>query len=198
MMDIKNFYDKNEIRYYLRAPFNLDGRTIATNGHILISCPEDQTYDDIENGRQFNIILDNFDGAKFQPIPDVTLPDIKKCKYCKGTKKATISDCYECYGEGVVNAETKYNTYYDLDCQTCDGTGEIIENIGGDDNCMACNATGLSLSDQPVKVGNMSFNAFYLRIIIDEPGIEICLLKDKSMMLFRFGEYFGVLMGMRV
>ncbi len=41
MIDINQFCGKDDIRSHLNAPFIVDGRIVATNGHVIIVMPND-------------------------------------------------------------------------------------------------------------------------------------------------------------
>lgn len=75
-MDINKFIDPNDVRDYLRKPFNLNDRTIATNGWMLISSPIIKGLEDCPEKLVKNIteILDSVQQSEFKPMPKLAPP----------------------------------------------------------------------------------------------------------------------------
>jgi hypothetical protein len=48
MININEWCGKNDVRDYLNQPFNLSGKTVATNGHVLIAVDQRQEYKPLE------------------------------------------------------------------------------------------------------------------------------------------------------
>jgi len=147
-MDINDFFDCDEIRDYMREPFNIGDRTIATDGHSILSQPKIGDYQDCKSSflPTINNILNDVNRASFSRLNKFDDPPEQiVCEKCKGTKKASVKKCHECDGDGYVDAETDYNTYSDLVCISCNGNGEIIDNNSNDD-CNYCQGTGKSHS----------------------------------------------------
>lgn len=201
-MDIKDFYNPVEGREYCRAPFNFNGRTIATNGVSLLSMPLNEEYQaKPPHGQTLEVItkiMNDIDSAIFKPMPLLDMPDKVICSWCKGNKKASRVGCIECQGEGEVDAETDYNTYYSLECKSCDGDGYKID-TNSEDDCQHCNGTGSVFErPTPVLVDNINVDVTILSTIINSENLEISVQPDKYMLLFRSGDFNGAIMGMRV
>lgn len=200
-MNIKDFLGSDDWRPIYKAPFNFEGRTIATNGHALLSVPIQEGIKDLEGPISGGVkqVLNNLESAVFSPLPDdIELPTTTECPECKGMKKAVVEMCDECDGEGEVDAETDYNTYPGLECKSCKGEGRSIK-PGGEDDCSRCLGAGeIYPPHAPIAIGGMHVNACLLKKIIDAKDLVISPLPKDNMLLFKAGDYEGVLMGMKV
>ncbi len=110
-MDIKDFFDTCHAREYLRSPFNLGDRTIATDGYAMISIPRDDKYEEreIPIDNSINEILGLFEKGHFGDLPELELEAPVMCWICSGTGKLTNNDCPECC------------------CSECNGEGKVIK-----------------------------------------------------------------------
>lgn len=197
MMDICDFYDCDETREYLRKPFILDVNTVATNGKALVFMPKVGKYQPLENILLIHKILEFREKIKLavlKPMPNVTMPDLIKCAVCQGSGNSIRSTCPECGGNGVVDAETDFSTYYELECRTCDGDGyEITSGLGK--GCLDCHNSGYVLPRHfPIKIDGTHVYAELLKKIINAPNIMI--KGDGEFLIFKSGENSGILMGM--
>ena len=198
-MDINKFVDKDDYREWLRAPFNVDGRTCATNGQIFLSMPQYGNFDDgVESiAKGVRGILDDMKGVEFKPLGSFEIPAKEVCNTCKGTCKAVREKCHECDGDGEVDAETDYNTYYGLECKSCDGRGHTLIR-GGDENCPDCGGLGERYNyPVPISVEGMLVDLKYLSLLTGEDGVEVGKIDGKDILAFRSGDQIGVIMGMR-
>ena len=197
-LDIEHFYDPNDSRSYLTRPFDLNGRTVACNGHIFVSMPERGNYEQCpeEYAAKFSPLIIKSLAGEFVPPPvNLVFPETKDCPYCLGVGKSSQKNCLECEGEGSVFWNSGFNDY-EAECQTCDGDGVIIT-VGGDQTCSGCMGTGKVYAlDSHVEVFWLWINPKYLKLIIDEPGLEIAADKEQNKLAFRAGENFGLIMGM--
>ena len=197
-MDITNWCGTNDIREYIRTPFNIGDRTMASNGHVLISIPKNKNYAAPKKSSFVKTIegLLDIDKTNLQPFPaDVVLPDLKECPVCAGTKKASQKTCDECDGEGEVDAETAYNTY-EVECKSCNGEGGRITR-GGDDDCFECHGVGrVAPNDSTVKIYDITLDAKYVALIKDMPDLQI--KTSENYLYFQSGENEGLIMGLRV
>jgi hypothetical protein len=122
---LNNFCSQDELRPWMKHPFNAFGKTLATNGWVLIATPKISEY------------LDNTDKIKnvypvvhnMQKIYDVATLETALAKFpTEDEFDSVISKCNACNGDGVVDFEFSYNgkTYeIEEDCPVCDGEGEI-------------------------------------------------------------------------
>ena len=202
-MDIIKFTAPHHIMEFLRQPFNMHGKTYATNGVMMIESPLAGDYPPMpaERLETFKMILESMQDVKYKPFEPIrvaiTPPDPNPCRPCNGTGKAAKSECKECEGVGEVDAETDYNTYHDLECKSCNGDGYIIQ-LSSSDKCEDCGGSGESEHTPiPVKIDGVNINYFLLRMI-DEPGTEVARIPAKNMLAFRSGDQRGVIMGMWV
>ncbi|PHS71964.1 MAG: hypothetical protein COB22_05980 [Cycloclasticus sp.] len=196
-MNIEDFYDADERRPDLRKPFIVDGRTIASNGHILMSAALNKQYDGAgdEQAKRIRSILSGLDGKQFGPMPKITLPDPTECFICAGAGKSSKKDCEECVGEGDVYFYNGFNNY-ECECDSCGGDGfNYCQST--DEDCFKCRGEGVIYGwrDAPVVLG-VKVNANYLRLIIDAPNLEVFADIEKKMLAFRSGDDYGLIMGL--
>jgi len=197
-LNIEHFCDPNDSRIYLSKPFQLNGRTIACNGHIFLSMPEHGNYEQFPNEylSKFLPVIENFRQGKFVPVPDnLIFPEVKDCPYCHGVGKSSQKDCRECEGAGEVCWNSGFHDY-EAECQGCNADGIIIT-VGGDQTCSGCMGTGVVYGlDSHVDVLGLWINPKYLKLIIEEPGLEVSPDKEQHKLAFRVGENFGLIMGL--
>jgi len=201
-MDIKGFYNPGDCREYFTKPFIFGGRTIAMTTCTLLSMPVSKKYNPLNAGalnadslKKLTELLARFESAIYQPLNDeLEKIEIIECTTCNGTKKSSSVVCCECDGEGEVDAETDYNTYYGLDCKGCDGDGKLIS-AGGDEDCQTCKGTGQAVdTTKPINILGVKINPLLLKPLVNENDIEIAVVD--GMMLFKQREYEGIIMGL--
>lgn len=173
-MDLQKFCSKDIFRpHWALGPFNQNGRTYATDGHVLVSVPlrDDVTDDDVDRPNMVEMF------AKFCPGEWFAVPAVQLeiCEHCKG--KVVNYSCHECGGSGTAKPETKYYVY-EIECESCDGEGEVA-------CCPYCNMTGF---DAPglVPIGGAYFKANLLDLIKDLPGVEISPTGPETPAFLRF------------
>jgi len=199
IIKIENYFNPSDIRPDFRSPFNYNGRTIATDGRALLSVPINDRFNDHSGklNKKLNEIFTAIREADFKPIPKLEMPEPTNCKCCKGSGRAQRNKCPECDGEGEVDAETDYNTYYGLECITCKGDGHVVS-LESNDDCPECRGKGkLIKSDIPIHIKGMHVSMGLLEKILKADGIEIAANPTKSMLLFKGGEAEGALMSNR-
>ena len=183
-------------REHLCTPFNFNGRSMATNGHLLISAPEIAGLDDIAERIKDRVgMLLNTEGD-FEPIPpDLELPDTAPCAACHSSGKVSWIEREECDGEGEALAENDYNEYC-VDCKSCGGEGG--KKIAGDDiRCERCHGTGNCYPfDAIVTICGVTVAPHYAKQVLAFPDLE-GFGKDDAL-YFKSGEINGILMGMRI
>ncbi|AXE37155.1 hypothetical protein [Chromobacterium phragmitis] len=174
-------------RAYLQKPFHLDGKTYATNGHILVevngvehaAAAADESVIDM-----LRSILSHLPDKEYQPLPP-GLPAVERveCKACggKGDRRA----CPSCNGHGVFKHHG-----YDYACTPCDGVGHIKS------ACHYCNAIG-SVDGAPVRIGRLLFNGRYVAMIASLPNAKISTASTFDVAGFTFQGGRGALMPRR-
>ena len=193
---LSKYCDINPNREYLWAPFNFNGRSIATNGEILISAPEIVGLDDIPEK-----IKDRVDGllsieGDFEPVsPDVEIPASDPCKTCNSSGKVSWAECEECGGEGDALAENDYNEYH-VNCKSCDGEGG--KKIAGDDiRCERCHGTGNYYPPGAyVTICGITVAPHYAKQVLAFPDLKG--FGNDGALHFKSGDIRGMLMGLRV
>jgi hypothetical protein len=105
MIDIQKFCaDEDEPRYYLQAPFKINDRIIATNGHIIISIPDDGR-DVAPANASFaksveRVLATEF--AEYVRMDSIALPDAEICERCPDPAELEEDEvCCWCEGTGI-------------------------------------------------------------------------------------------------
>jgi len=208
-LNIENFYNKNDPRDYIRQPFQLDGKTIATSGKALLILPQHGDYPDCHDKFKSTArsVLERINYVntheQFSPLPaDVKHPDKTECNTCGGLGKATTDQCPECDGDGEIELTTEYNQY-SCECKTCNGAGDITIK-GGLDCCKNCNGSGSVYPNRnQIKLLGIDLDANLLALIIGEPDIEVCatFVKESgeraNALYFRIKDAAGLIMELR-
>jgi DnaJ-class molecular chaperone len=200
-ININDFFCPDDMRSYLATPFQLNGRTIASTGHVLASFPKFGEFPDCDKSRSEDIqkIVDSIHiDCAFVHIPDnLKLPDQSRCGVCDGTGKVQVIKCQECDGSGEVEFDNCFNSY-EAECKSCDGEGESITK-GGNEDCENCNGSGLAyLRSDYVDVLGVIVNPKLLNLIINVEGIGVFPLPEVRRLLFKCGDVRGAIMGMVV
>lgn len=195
MFNIEDFCsDKTDQREKLRQPCNAYGFDIATNGFVLIFGPGSDKYQKYDGGLNIEIYIDDHLKANYQPTTYI-LPSKIQCQACYGEKNATVETCYECNGDGVIEFSSKYN-FYECDCDTCGGDGELIK-PGGDKSCIQCSGQGEHYRlNATVNILGVFVSAKYLALV-DHPDTQFAANLTKQFLLFKNKTQFGVIAGMR-
>lgn len=174
-------------RAYLQKPFHLDGKTYATNGHILVevdgvehaAAAEDESVID-----KVRSLLSQLPNSEYQPLP-AGLPAVEPeaCKVCggEGDRRA----CPSCNGYGVFKHHG-----HDYDCTPCDGDGHVKA------ACHYCNANG-RVDSAPIRIGRMLFTGSYLAMIASLPNAKISTAGTVDFAGFTFQGGRGALMPRR-
>lgn len=173
-INLKQFCGIDEFRLYLNKPGNIDDKTIATNGHILIRIPKDDRYDEIEGSFRKSVITftESFSDRKWISSVKFKMPKPVPCEYCNETGHAEGEEC-ECCGAGNKNLDTEEI------CPYCLGLGKEYSSTGEDQD----EIIGFPLAPR------------YLALIETLPNIEISPDKEKRILYFRSGEIDGILIG---
>ena len=198
-ININDFFDPYEMRDYLSSPFNLNGRTIASNGYLIISFPQFGEFPEWDKSHYVDmgkITSQIYIDRDFKPMPDnLKFPDLVQCGVCAGTGKASVVKCQECDGEGEVELENDFHIY-EFECKSCDGDGEIITK-GGNDECENCSGSGSAyLITDYVDVMGVYVRPQYLNLITNVTGIEVFPDKEDRKLFFKCGDIRGLIMGM--
>ncbi|MBN3003386.1 hypothetical protein JW897_06500 [Chromobacterium alkanivorans] len=148
---------QNDFRDWMRTPFRMNGKSYASNGHILIET-EGGDHPDIPAImiQRITDILASLPTAGYQALPVIPAPKFRPCRTCTG--RGDKPTCPACVGHGKFK---HYDDWYD--CKPCDGKGHF------NDPCQDCNATGQIDTSRPVRVGIARFQRNYLSLIAQLP-----------------------------
>jgi len=122
---LNNFCSKDELRPWMKHPFNAFERTLSTNGWVLISVPKISEYEDkTELIKNVFPVIHNIE--KHYEVEKLEKA-LAKCP-TEDDFDSVITKCDACNGDGVVDFEFTFKgKTYDIedDCPVCDGEGEI-------------------------------------------------------------------------
>ena len=187
------FLGTDELRPEFNNPFEINGFVYATNTHALIRTKKE------------NI---DFAFKNECKLPDVesVIPEINESLFME-----LKNEMFE-----ILKTEVEYKMVgQDIECLTCDGSGEVeweFEHYTKDFDCPKCHGSGYSAEKRKVKTGGKTFdflnvklkdsyfniNVFYLLIQAREIlGGEIELINYKnqsSHTMFKIGVYEVLLM----
>lgn len=107
--DLMPWCFKGETRHNIKKPFVRDGKTYATNGHILIelnACLEGADGEGVDAGRTLSKAF--FEGLQAASLRTVEQKIDGECPVCEGTGHEH-PDCPDCC----------------CDCEECDGSGKV-------------------------------------------------------------------------
>ena len=198
-MNIDEFCGKDDIRKYLNKPFNIDGRTVASNGKVLLSTALNAEHDELieEKKPVIQKLLAGFDATKLTTMPLIPLPAPIECWTCGGGGTAHKKLCSECDGEGQVSFESDCN-HYECECKSCEGDGFFVRKHG-EETCFSCGGDGSRyISHEPADVLGVKVDMNYLKLIINAPDLVVFADVEAHMLWFQSGDEYGVIMGMRV
>lgn len=200
-INLKLFCDKSDGRYKLSAPFVKHGRTVATDGRIIVVLDDDAGQDS-EDGRypdwQSVVISRDFIDSFSESLPfedserEISEP-CDKCKslgYLEETREFKQVQCDECRGNREVDC---HECGQRTKCKACDGDGEIKYCIVT--RCPDCNGQSC-LSRMAVKVSGAHFDPKYIDKIRSLPAPVAMKLTGTDKILFTFNGGRGVLMAM--
>lgn len=175
-------------------PFNIDGFTFATDGHILLRVPEDTAY---SQNKPIDAVLRlcwpaQVNNLTYAPLFSVNPPVEEVCNRCKGVTRK--QECDECDGDGFVTwSNTLYNHDYEAECKSCEGTGEVCE-------CQECDGTGKKRAPQTIDIGGSRFNRallFKITSLLHDVKMVIPAEGNLSTVHFTFDGGDGLVMPMR-
>lgn len=200
-MDINKFCDPAGHTSLFHAPMNFGDKTLATNGIVFLRQPrlagerEDWPAD---RSNKVMALLEQIESAAYAPEHITVLPEMVLCATCIGCGKATKIECPECGGVGVVDAETDYNTYHDLECASCRGKGHTAD-PGGEQDCPACSGSGRAYpGNSYLTIRGVTIQPKYFDLIRGLDDLQFAASEDKEMLMFKSGEMAGAIMGYRV
>lgn len=179
----------------IAVPFSVRSDTYATEGKILLRVPRIADVPEkispfaIKIGELFSNVDVSASEAALVEIPELPDDVPEPCRQCNGS--GHISVCPECDGDGEVDVENDYHTYYALTCKTCDGSGAIAGSKG---KCHACNGTGKATSKITVTIGPASFQHKYLLALKKMAGARIAPLTPHAAAYFRWDGGDGLLL----
>lgn len=180
-------------------PFTDGEYTFATNGHIIVRVPK---LSEITAEAQFDMNRIKFDHDQITNWREVPQGNVEKklCEDCKGAGR--VHGCKECGGNGELEFETDYSTYY-CSCDSCSGLGVCNPSGGaaGSMLCDRCNGTGYDKKGTPIDVGRPGgycISSIYLEKIAALPGAMYSPFGEEGdMFRFRFDGGLGAVMPMR-
>ncbi|WP_291384992.1 MULTISPECIES: hypothetical protein [Achromobacter] len=203
MIDLKPFCGRDDPREFLNHPWQEDGATYASNGHIGIQVdvvqPDAPAVSATMAGRIQKLLAE----ARANTIPlDIKFPDVapKPCPRCEGRGFVIAVECDECEGDGWFEHGS-----HNYDCKECNASGEIVQPAGRADpkaeECWSCDGNGTVSTHVHLHANGITygFQEKYLRRIATLPAVRLFVSSDNSAAArFDFEGGSGVLMPVRV
>lgn len=201
MIDLKQFCGHGDPREFLNRPWQEDGATYATNGHIGIRL--DVLQEGIEPahptmaGRIDKMLTD----ALANTIPlEIKFPTDapKPCGHCAGGGRINARTCEECDGGSFIHGSHSY------DCKEC-VAGEIhtpaSNTAAGAETCWVCDGHGIASRRIYLNANGVQycFQEKYLRSIHGLPRARLFVSGDSHRVArFDFDGGRGLLMPMQL
>lgn len=148
----------NDLRAWMSAPFQINGKTYASNGRILVETEDgDHPGAPTEKVQRILDVMARIPGDGYQALPAIPAAKLTPCRMCDG--RGDRQTCQSCAGQGVFD-------HYDHNyaCKCCDGHGHF----GG--ACHYCNATGQIDTSTPVQIGGGHYMRSHLSLIAQLPA----------------------------
>ena len=196
------FTGSHDCRAWINTPFKIKNHSYATDGHCAVRVELQKEHQDCTSDYPKGVvnIFKGVESFTYQELTDFKKPEMKKCATCRGHKKAYKATCFECDGEAFVTLENDHNVY-SVECQSCDGDGEIIHR-GGEIDCCDCKGTGEVTEKQwdarEIFNSGVHINASLVIKYLDLPNVKFSPDKVGDRLFVKFDGGYGVIMGMRV
>lgn len=197
-INLSNWHAHDDGREHLNLPFNVDGRTVATNGQVMISIPLQKGHPDIKPDLKERItsLLDI--NGEYTPL-NTSFEQSEKiqCNECHGNKTVTETTCNECDGDGVVHFENDFSNY-ECDCDSCNGNGKI-RGQGDAVRCPKCDGVGevYKAGYCTLKINDVWIQEKYYDLLLTLDDVTILTIQDRRLLCFKSGDAYGVVMGCR-
>lgn len=200
-MKIEDFCNPEDTREYLRAPFQINSSTFASNGDVAVVVNKTGLYPELVNDSLNHTVENHITKINqervFMPLPELVFPDLSECVACKGIGLISTRECPECDGDGDLIFENGYNDY-EVECKSCDGAGKITK-PGNGDTCEACNGVGQRYGKNAhVMVFGVAIAPQYLNLIVNTPGIEVSANPIENKLYFKSEDARGLICGLRL
>lgn len=188
-VNLFDFCAKSDPRSYMEKPFNLDGKTMATNGHILVAINELIIHDNLDAANKLRKGIEMFCSHEFGEFYSLPMVDFEKhkCETCQGCGISHY--CDECEGEGVLYFQSDFNSYC-CNCISCASKNHPY--------CVRCDGKGYGAYKKAIVFScngvRSGFNAGYIRLVSMLENVKVSLSKEHKEMKFIFDQGFGFLM----
>ena len=135
-------------------------------------------------------LFDGFEHNKLKSF-DSVLPDMLVCGSCDDFGMICRTVCPECDGDGTVELTNQYNSYYDIECKSCHGDGNVVGDFGDETICPDCYASKQRYpAGQEIVIDGMTVRAADVRWLCNEDTMYYAD-KDKHRLAFKTGDVFG-------
>jgi len=148
------FVSKDDLRPAFRSPFEINNNVYATNGHTLIKCSKSDCDFDVSNNEKLLNV-------------DAVIP-IHNCNRLLLMDKESFEP---------LKTEDEYeNEGEDIECATCDGTGQVewdFERWSKYFDCPKCNGSGYFEQSKGKKTGRKTFGNHAVKLGVSYFNIKI-------------------------
>ncbi|KDD42581.1 hypothetical protein [Bordetella bronchiseptica] len=204
MIDLKPFCGRYDPRPFLNAPWQEDGKTFASNGHIAIMTDglPDATLPpaDPKMAGRIPKLLAQVESNTIEVAINLPTEPAETCRRCAGSGYVISQACDDCDGEGWFEHGT-----HDYECKECDGEGEhattATAQTPGAKECNSCDGMGVLMTRYVELRANgtaYKFQERYLALISRLPSARLIVSADNfAAARFEFSGGRGVLMPCR-
>lgn len=179
----------------LPLPVRRDGKIYASDGAMAVAIDDNPSIECGADDHGITVVMIRqilHPTKEYLPLPDMTIPDVEKCKTCDGTGK--VHDCPDCPA-----LEHPDQAFFECreHCNTC-GDAEYLPGDGaGASDCPGCHGCGTSARLEIVELGRAYISAFYAEILNGLSDVEITSGGPTNVINFRFAGGRGAVMPIR-
>lgn len=194
-MDLQKFCSQDDTRTNINKPFSQGVYTYATNNHVIIRVPRlPDVPEQIENKVDVASIEKFIGDYPYYSIPDTAKPTKNECPLCDGT--GTVKVCPECDGTGKLTFTSAYNDY-DVDCESCNGTGFTVFGKIEPTQCPKCEGSGKIIRWERSRASGRLYNNQYLSWLKELPECLLAEAKGYDPAHFKFNGGDGWIMPLK-
>ena len=186
MQDLEKFANHNNLLDYTNHIIQRNGRSIATNGEMMIWINDGNPNRTDISDTTFERMLALIHTHESLAFRAVKIPEFETltCSTCKGAgmvhEKLRV-ECPECEDRGFIEFSTQYSTY-SPECKTCEGNGWVKKDVG--EKAVRCSTVGCIQGrffvGDTIKFEGGNINPCYLDLIRDYPNLQLATTLNDS------------------
>jgi hypothetical protein len=138
-------------------------------------------------------LIDTFDHSKLMSFDSVP-PDMLVCGSCDDSGMICRAPCPECDGDGTVDLSNEHNWYYEIECKSCRGRGDVVNNTGDKSICPDCYGSKHRCpAGLEIVIDGMNVRAADARWLCNEDTMYYAD-KNSHRLAFKTGDVFGFIL----